>query len=547
MGVVMPTYTMPDGNNYEFASDSEATKAMAAWNAQFGTKQPSLGERALASFPRFGRSIQEAAGTVIEPALTMGTGMLGKVAGDIAGLGAIPLHALGANIPEPTEVQKRISGAMTYQPRTAGGQFIAQNILAPVGGAIEAGAEKIVGATGLEGPLASGAKEALLQGTGFLGVKGAPAIGSSLKAANEAKLLALKEQAANDAIRNRIRQEGKKIGLIAPAEGGVKETLSKIGGVEPHLSLKNREIATNAIASDVGLKKGAITDTDIANRVSALSKNYTNIEKALPPTVAINTEFLNSVNQLLTPMKAKFAQDPRAFSGYSEAISLLEQQLKQKDIDPAILMDKIQQLRSDARTFDKNPSGDPVKRDLADTSYKLANVYEDLIENSLSGKKTLLDKFRESRKQLAQLHILDAARLDDGLLDLQKLGSIVGKYGADKKMVTGNIDTVAKFANTFKNVTKPVTSKAQFQTPSRWETLMALGSIPAAAATGNVLPLLGATPMVARATMPTLAERGMLQGAVPNYNLSGVRRVSPYAAQAGMLGTAFSPYVEEQQ
>jgi len=33
-------YKMPDGNDYEFASDAEANKAMAAWNVQFGGAAP---------------------------------------------------------------------------------------------------------------------------------------------------------------------------------------------------------------------------------------------------------------------------------------------------------------------------------------------------------------------------------------------------------------------------------------------------------------------------------------------------------------------------
>ena len=175
----------------------------------------------------------------------------------------------------------------------------------------------------------------------------------------------------------------------------------------------------------------------------------------------------------------------------------------------------------------------------------MANVYEDLIEGTLLNKKSILDKFRDSRKQLAQIHVIDSARMADGLLDLQKLSSVVGKYGADKRMATGNIKTVADFANTFKTVTKPI-EKSSFATPSRWELLMAGGGLGGASATGGASLML-ATPTLARMTMPYLAEKGMLQGVKPNYTLNPARKYIPELAGKSTLETAFSPYIEENK
>jgi len=43
----MVKYEMPDGNEYEFASDDEATRAMKAWNSQFGQSEAMRGLEAI--------------------------------------------------------------------------------------------------------------------------------------------------------------------------------------------------------------------------------------------------------------------------------------------------------------------------------------------------------------------------------------------------------------------------------------------------------------------------------------------------------------------
>ena len=62
------------------------------------------------------------AGALVEPAITMGTGMAGSVAGGLAGLGAMGNRALGFDTGEPGAVSDKVREAMTYQPRTQGGK-----------------------------------------------------------------------------------------------------------------------------------------------------------------------------------------------------------------------------------------------------------------------------------------------------------------------------------------------------------------------------------------------------------------------------------------
>lgn len=486
-------------------------------------------------------------GGVVEPVLQMGTGMVAKPISDIAGIGSIFADYLGIKKNDPTAVKNSVQEALTYQPRTEGGQAVAQNILAPIGGVIESGAQGIASAV-TDNPIAQvGIKEAALQGVGFLGVKGAPKLRASLEAGNTIKATDLATRAASDVLRNQIRKQGQSMGLIAPAEGMGSETLSKIGGADAALSIKNRSTMTNKLAEDVGLPKGAISDADIAARTRELVKPYRAVESALGGNVQITPVFQVEVGNLLKPMEAKFAQDPKTFAALSEPIELLRQQLQTPDIEPTILMAKIRQLRKDARTFGKDMTGDPGKAAKAETSSKLANLYEDMVDESLKqqGKTGVLDSFRNARKQLSQMDIIDSVRMADGLIDPQKLAAVVGKYGKDKRFVSDNLKTATDFSNTFKNVTKPI-SKSDLPTASRWELIAGLTSIGAAPATGGA-SLLGATPLLARAIAPALAERGMLQGRVPNYKMSAVRKALPLTAEAGMLGGAFSPYIEEQK
>jgi hypothetical protein len=479
-------------------------------------------------------------GAVIEPVMQMATGFAAKPVAELAGLGSAAYNYATGGTGDAVGLKNKIQDALTYSPRTAGGKAVVENVLAPVGGAIESGAQALASSVTDNEIAQSGIKETLLQGLGFAGVKGA----GKMSAVNAERAATLATKKANDTLRNTIRAEGQSIGLIAPAEGAVKAQVSNLGGAAPHVSAKNRATMTNALADEVGLPKGAITDTDVATRVKALSKNYSAVQSALGPEVSLTQGFKQAIDNIVTPMREKFAQDPKAFSALSEPIALLEQQVASGDlVRSSIVMDKIAQLRSDARSFARDTTGNPIKSEMAKTNLRLANLYEDLIDSNLSqtGKKALLTSFRDARKQLSQIHLIDAARHTDGLIDPQKFASEVGKYAGKKKFVSGKFKTVSDFANTFPEASKLVT-ESQFPSASRWELLSGGLGMTGAPLTGGV-SLVGALPLAARAIVPSLARRGMLQGGTPNYRVPLTKQAVP----AGMLGAAFSPYAVEEQ
>lgn len=545
---------MPDGNQYEFASDAEATKAMVAWNQQFGNQpsQPQAQQDVLSrmtlplqSVGNAAKSIgRNVAGAIVEPALQMGTGFIAKPVSEIAGLAATGMEMVSPQGGDPEAFKRGIAEQLTYQPQTAGGQFIGQNILATIGGAIESGAESLAKPLSFGSPIAeAGLKEAAMQGVGFFGVKGAPKAAGAIEASNAAKLAALKEKAAFEAGTNKILKEGKDIGLIGPISEKAR-IATGYANPEYYISVKNTQTATKALANEVGIK-GPLTDDAIMSRVGELSKDYANVGKALGDKVKITKEFKQDVAAMMNDMANKMKQNPTAYKGFEGVIDDLKTQLSLKEMDSSVLMDSIRKFRETARLAEKRKEIGMVEKEAGESSYKLANMYENMIEQKLVGKKELLDKFRDSRKKLAQIHLLDSARMTDDLIDMQRLGSVVGKYADVERPVTGAFKTVADFANRFRDVSRaPSAMKAP--AGGRWEIPAAAAGAIGGAVTSSPLAAIAAVPALARPVIHSMAERGMLQGKIPSYGLSGIRKIAPQTAQTGLLGTAFSPYIEEQ-
>ena len=71
--------------------------------------------------PAWANAIEQGFGGIVDPILRMGTGMISKPISDIAGLGAIPLHAMGMIQTDPRQIQQNIQQGMTFEPRTEAG------------------------------------------------------------------------------------------------------------------------------------------------------------------------------------------------------------------------------------------------------------------------------------------------------------------------------------------------------------------------------------------------------------------------------------------
>lgn len=534
---------MPDGSPHEFASDEIATQAMNAWNQQFPTLSTVSTKPVEQSF--LGKMFSG----IAEPVAQMATGTIAKPVSELAGLGAIPLHAAGLINTEPSELQRYLQEGGTYKPSTQAGMS-PDNPINWAANKLGQGIEAIrpsaaTDASSIGGIAQNALREAVPQAIGLAGMKLGDYLGVAAKESNIAKMGRLQEEKANMAGRNAIREEGAKLGLIAEAEGKIKEPLSNIGGANPHVSFKNRSIMSNALTDEVGLGKGAKTDLDVTNRISELGQKYTNVENALGQSVTFTPTFMQDVGSLVNEMKRKVAANPSVFGGLTDSIDSLDSQLLLKNMNPGDLMDSIRQLRENARLVNKNPNKSIMDTASAETNSKLANMYEDLIEQKLGNKSAALNEFRNAREQLAKIHLYDEARMTDGLIDPQKFASVVGKYAGKKKYTSGNFETVAKFANTFPKVSQ-ATTKAMMPSAGRFELMMGLGGMAAAPSTGGA-SLLATIPMAARSIAPVLGEYGVLAGKSPSYGMPIVRQMAPPIAQAGMLSSTTTPYISQEQ
>lgn len=126
-------------------------------------------------------------GSVIEPAMAMGSSMLAGPASDVAGLADIPAHFLGMSKTMPEDVKRKVQAALTYQPRTTMGQQVTQyNPLTLLGkgiNAIGSKANELVAPPMTSGPLRSAAGNAAQAGINALPMLlggGAPKAGEAL-------------------------------------------------------------------------------------------------------------------------------------------------------------------------------------------------------------------------------------------------------------------------------------------------------------------------------------------------------------------------------
>jgi len=138
---------------------------------------------------RWNDRLAEGLGSFMDPLMRMGTSMISKPVSDAAGLAAIPLHAAGLSSMSPTEIQRAVQEAMTYQPRTQLGAS-ESNPLNYIPNAIGNAASKgldYIGLSQAEDPLSisgmlqNAGREAIPQALAIAGVRYGPAAAASME------------------------------------------------------------------------------------------------------------------------------------------------------------------------------------------------------------------------------------------------------------------------------------------------------------------------------------------------------------------------------
>jgi hypothetical protein len=157
-----------------------------------------------------------------------------------------------------------------------------------------------------------------------------------------------------------------------------------------------------------------------------------------------------------------------AFTGASKSFKGAAPQDVQKlikpynvgDFDAADAIAATRTLRENARNNFQKGEGALGRAQIA-----VSNALEAQLERSLQAANNpqaaaLLDEFRNSRKRMAVSHAIEDAIVEGtGSVDARKLASDLQKG----KLLTGELETAAKFANTFKRV---VTTPGAVGTPA---------------------------------------------------------------------------------
>lgn len=180
----MPVFhvTSPDGRTIEVTAPDGATEQQAIEYAQahlasMTAAAPKPPEESL--LHKAASAYSNAVAGPVEGAAHIASGAVAAPVAGIAGLGAAGLHALGANV-DPADVVTGVQNAMTYQPRTAGGQATT-GAIDTVGSAIPKVADKAGQATAeaTGSPLLGTLVNTGLQGAGMWATGKIPAVAAS--------------------------------------------------------------------------------------------------------------------------------------------------------------------------------------------------------------------------------------------------------------------------------------------------------------------------------------------------------------------------------
>jgi hypothetical protein len=300
--------------------------------------------------PRETTFAEEALGSVAEPVMQMATGFAGKVAGDVAGLGAMAADIGGTiagkkpgDVADPMKVKKAVEDALTYKPRTTAGQSEFNPLVAiphVVGAVLDwAGrqAKDVIepddnapATPANEARRAAGraVEEAIHQAPNVLGVKGAKAAAEALPAKQAALDVVKGENKVIDATRDAAQAAGYRTPPETPLKAAVSDLAGRVKG-EKQLSEHNEINATKRLSAEVGVPEGgALSDAEFENLKRDAGKDYDAIGQAAGPTLDVTPAFESGLVKTLKRVNNALAYDAKTYEGLRPAKALIESYLR---------------------------------------------------------------------------------------------------------------------------------------------------------------------------------------------------------------------------
>lgn len=454
-----------------------------------------------------------------EAALELATGGIATAAGGVAAIPATAFAAAtGAEDPAGAgrAVIERFQELGTFQPRTEVGQRASAAIAAPL-----ESFEQLADRIGEE----SGESGSVLDATIVKTIILAAPILFGLRRGGVRTRPAQKPTPRQEVARISAEE-----GYVTPpsvrGEAGVRGTVEGVGGKIKTAQLaveKNQPVTNNLAARAVGLPEGTPLSVDILKGVRAeAGQAFEAIRDA--GQIVTDTTFRKE----LSAATAKFRSAARDFPelAKTEVLDLVDS-LRVDAFDAASGVDAMSLLRNRADVAFRG--GDAA----LGRSYRAASdALEAVIERHLArgGDVALLENFKTARQQIAQTYSVEealrAGAQVSGDVNAANLASQLKKG----KPLTGDLLTIAEFANTFPTVSKLFTAAPQRFSPldlfvgsasvGASGTAAAFGAGPAA-----LIPLAAtvARPLLRRSALRGVSEpAGATTRATPGAVLGGV-------------------------
>ena len=417
-------------------------------------------------------------GSVVEPLMKMGSGMIAKPLGDVVGLARMGINlATGSHDVSPTDLQQQVQSTLTYEPRTVAGASKYNPINAfntAVGSTLGAigdwSANKLADPTqpayAPQNMAANALREVVPQAIGIAGVKYAPALNSRIANTLEAKIASPEYQAtlSNEAGRLATAEAGVKLGLVAdPAAmnrtvGNVTQSvLTGSDALSARASKLNTAKLPQIAKADMGIDPTvSLAGTEgKAAFESALAKHNAPYEAVSNlPQLVPSSDILRGIEALKqVPILGGDANAAAANAVVDKALEQLKPQINSVTNEvtyphtPAQILKDIQQNRQLAKVVYNSAAPTAAEMAEANARWGLAKQLEAMIDENLAATNpTLLQQLREARTAKAQIHAWqDATDLTEGKID----PAVLAKQLRDGEMLTGAVGDVANFANAF--------------------------------------------------------------------------------------------------
>ena len=374
--------------------------------------------------------------------------------------------------------------------------------------------------SGVAGSVGQGVTEAT--GSPELGIAATMAIPGAMEKYSQSKVAALQA----DKVRNMTRDQTLKAAtdegyVVTP--GSVTPSVQNVLGeriagkqrLQEAASVRNQQVTDRLARRALGVADDVQLTPDEMKKIRAaeFDKGY----KPVAQIGAVQTD--KTFADALDDVVSKFTGKAKSFPGAApDEVGNLVKNYKVSGFDSADALDATRTLREQARgNFTKGDNA------LGKAQIAISNALEDQIERSLVAMNNpnaaeILKQFRDSRTRMAVSHTIeDALHVGTGGVDARKLARDVQKG----KLLTGELEIAAKFANSFKGVNK---SPADIGTPGS-ASMMGRGASGAVGA-GLGAIMTGGSPVgaMAGAVAPEAAS-----WAAKNYLLSkmGQRRAMP--------------------